>query len=432
MEQSISCVKRNFGRRSQYRGALTVVDWEGKSYHKLRACIEGQISTAPAESYDLKAAVITELSPVICSLKMRIGIREQLALLVLLTSLLALTALSVATWINNRNFVVNVTSDELSLTASLKAAQISSDILLLQATCSTIVTRILLQEAIKSFYRGNLSADNWTAANSDVSGALASGGLSALLQVKIYSKNTTGNPNGILNSTADLSDASIDLPLYTYPNGTHYKLGDPGLGYPPPLYPNLTYVSTNQTDSNDPTTDEYVVSAFSDFPFNASSSLLLGPLLVNASYAMVSLTLPILDNEDKSNVLAYMTVVAAATSFIDVTSSREGLGDSGILLIVGPNRRENQFKYVDRPATVNYRPNTNELETASVRYLFPPATRTSEADRHSQYNLNITTSSTNTSSFDMGQYPAIVRGFSIQSQSSRSKVEIYENSQLIL
>jgi hypothetical protein len=34
-----------------------------------------------------------------------------------------------------------------------------------------------------------------------------------------------------------------------------------------------------------------------------------------------------------------MTVVAAATSLIEVTQSREGLGNTGIILLVGPNRR---------------------------------------------------------------------------------------------
>ncbi|RDW62677.1 hypothetical protein BP5796_10979 [Coleophoma crateriformis] len=342
---------------------------------------------------------------------MRIGIREQLALLVLITSLLALAALSIATWINSRKFVVNVTSSELSLTASLKAAQISSDILLLQSTCSTIVTRILLQQAITNFYQG---ITNWTAAEGDVSQALASGGLSALLQVKIFSKNETGNPNGILNSTADLSNSQIELPLYTYPNGTHYRLGDAGLGYPPPLYPNLTYVPTDQTDPNDPTTNITLVSAFPDFPLNASSILFLGPLLVNQSYAMVSLTLPIIDNVDKSRVLAYMTVVAAATSLIDVTTSREGLGTSGIVLIVGPSRPENRFKYIDRPAEFGYSPNINEIKTAPVKYLFPPAKISGQPDRHSKYNNNVTSSPTNTSRFNMGQYPAIVQGFSTQ------------------
>jgi osomolarity two-component system sensor histidine kinase SLN1 len=83
---------------------------------------------------------------------------------------------------------------------------------------------------------------------------------------------------------------------------------------------------------------------------------------------LVSLTLPIVDNLDLSVVLGYMTVVAAASSLIEVTQSREGLGNTGMVLLVGPNRRENVFKYVNRPATVTYLPDQSDLEDATVKY----------------------------------------------------------------
>jgi len=134
---------------------------------------------------------------------MRIGIREQLAGVVLLSALIPLAVLAIAVWINNHNLVVNVTSQELTITASLKASQIASDLLLIQSTCATIVTRILLQQAIKAFYRGNISDSNWIPALNDVAGALASGGYSSLLQVVVFSRNSSGNPTGLLKSTAN-------------------------------------------------------------------------------------------------------------------------------------------------------------------------------------------------------------------------------------
>jgi hypothetical protein len=42
-----------------------------------------------------------------------------------------------------------------------------------------------------------------------------------------------------------------------------------------------------------------------------------------------------IDNLDPAVILGYMTVVAAASSLIDVTQSREGLGNTGIVLLVG-------------------------------------------------------------------------------------------------
>lgn len=130
---------------------------------------------------------------------------------------------------NSHSFITNVTSNSLSLTASLKASQIASDLTLIQSTCATIVTRILIQDALKNFYRGNGSTNNWTDASNDVAGALASGGLSALLQVIVFSRNATGNPSGLFNVTA--SGVDIQLPG-TAPNGSTVMLGDPDLGYP--------------------------------------------------------------------------------------------------------------------------------------------------------------------------------------------------------
>jgi osomolarity two-component system sensor histidine kinase SLN1 len=80
-----------------------------------------------------------------------------------------------------------------------------------------------------------------------------------------------------------------------------------------------------------------------------------------------------------------MTVVAAATSLIDVTQSREGLASTGIVLLVGPSRRENQFKYVNRPATINYTPTPSDLSPALVKYIFPPIPFSGQSDRHTQY-----------------------------------------------
>jgi osomolarity two-component system sensor histidine kinase SLN1 len=136
------------------------------------------------------------------------------------------------------------------------------------------VTRILLQDALKQFYRGNLSDSNWTAAIRDVDGALASGGFSSLVQTIVYSRNTTGNSSGLLRATANT--AGIQLPEQ-YPNGTYAMLGDPGdLGYPTELYPNITYGVSNKPDHVDPTVNAVNATAFLDFPLNSTSALLLG------------------------------------------------------------------------------------------------------------------------------------------------------------
>lgn len=213
---------------------------------------------------------------------MRIGIREQLALLVLLCSLVPLAILAITTWVNNHDFVVDITSQSLSLTASLKAAQVAADLLLIQSTCSTIVTRVLVQSALRGFYRNNgtFTDQNRTNAENDILSGLAGGGLSALLQVTIFSRNETGNPWGLLNKTASFRDNHFDLP-YKYENGTTVRLGDPGLGYPEALYPNISYTKTSLPDPMDARVNYTQPAAFSDFPLNTTSALLLGPLQIN-------------------------------------------------------------------------------------------------------------------------------------------------------
>ncbi|KAH6722099.1 histidine kinase-group VI protein [Leptodontidium sp. MPI-SDFR-AT-0119] len=345
---------------------------------------------------------------------MRIGIREQLGAVILLTSLVPLAILSIAVWINNKNFVVNITSQELSLTASLKASQIASDLLLIQSTCATITTRILLNEALKAYYRGNQTATNFTAALSDASSALDTGGFSSLLQVIIFSRNSTIGGNGRENASLGLVKATapntgIQLP-YQYPNLTYAMLGDDSeLGYPPALYPNITYTQTDQPDPMDPSVNETRAMAFNDLPLNGTAELLLGPLQINNSYALVSLTLPITDNLNREIVLGYMTVVAAATSLISVTQSREGLAKTGIVLLVGPSRRENLFRYEQRPSNANYDADPETIGAANVKYVFPPHPFDGQSNRHETYLENLTRFGS--SNFSLRSYPAAVDGF---------------------
>ncbi|KAG9240057.1 histidine kinase-group VI protein [Calycina marina] len=341
---------------------------------------------------------------------MRIGIREQLAVLVLLCSLVPLAVLAIATWVNNHEFVVDITNKSLTLTASLKAAQLTADLLLIQSTCSTIVTRLLMQSSLKTFYENGGVEQNWTSAQLDTASALASGGgISSLLQVTVFSRNSTGNPYGLLNITANL-DPKIDLPL-VYSNGTTIQLGDSGQGYPEDLYPNITYTPTGVSDPQDPTAIRgELATAFTDFPLNISTALFLGPLQINTSFALVSLTLPIIDNTNSKNALGYMTVVASAESLISVTQAEEGLANTGIVLLVGPNRKGNHFRYNNRPASAGFKPDESDLAAATVKYVFPPVAFSGQDNRHAQYITNLT--NFGSSNFTEAQYPVVLKAFS--------------------
>ncbi|ELR09560.1 Histidine kinase [Pseudogymnoascus destructans] len=330
---------------------------------------------------------------------MRIPIRLQLALLVLLTAFLALAAVSISTWINNYNFVVGIKLQSLSLTASLKAGQVAANLQLVESTCRTIVTRIEIQKALLRFYYQNdNSASNWQLAEEDIQAAVASTGYSQLVQVRIFSKDRTGDSNGLLNVTA-VGAADIQLPMQ-YPNGTHIKLGDQSpegpTGFPESLYPNLTYSRT--------TTDGVVsstVKAFRKYNLNASTAMLLGPFHVNETFSLVSMTLPIFNSTSKVDILGYMTVVSQSTRLFNVRNSREGLDSTGMVLLLGPDTGINKFPQTKTPVNEGHTPNRTDLGEQDMNFIFPPMPNQNQTDRHTMHS-----SSTNYgANFQLKKYP---------------------------
>ena len=114
---------------------------------------------------------------------------------------------------------------------------------------------------------------NRTASN-DAQSALLGGGIAALLQIRVYARNSTGaNATGLFQATAPFPNVgNITIPGITGPNGPVY-LGDTGDGYPASLYPNITYTTIPGTpDSADPSVNATLVSAFADFPLNTTST----------------------------------------------------------------------------------------------------------------------------------------------------------------
>ncbi|KFY08880.1 hypothetical protein V492_05820 [Pseudogymnoascus sp. VKM F-4246] len=336
---------------------------------------------------------------------MRIPIRLQLALLVLLTAFLALAAVSISTWINNYNFVISIKSQSLSLTASLKAAQVASNLQLVESTCRTIVTRIEIQKSLRRFYHNDNSESNWNQAEADIQAAVASTGYSQLLQVRIYSKDGTGEPHGLLNVTA-VGAVGLELPMQ-YPNGTHIKLGDKtpdgAPGFPPSLYPSVTY-STSTTDGKVSVTAK----AFQKYNLNSPTAMLLGPFQVNETFSLVSMTLPIFNSTSKTEILGYMTVVAESTRLFSVQDSREGLDRTGMVLLLGPANEINKFPQSKRPVNEGHTPNRTTIGEQPMQFIFPPIPIENQTDRHTMHN-----SYTNYSSqFNLTQYPVALEVFS--------------------
>ncbi|KAI0472966.1 osmosensing histidine protein kinase SLN1 [Xylariaceae sp. FL0804] len=317
---------------------------------------------------------------------MRVAIREQLAALVLLAVLVALAIVSIPTWEYVYHFVVNVEKSGLSLTASLKAAQIASQIELIQTTCFTITTRLLVQDALRQYYLSNATQTSWTQATADLNSGLNSGGLANLLQARLFSRNDTGKSDQGLLSVTGSDIAPILLP-YKGPDGSPvYLSNDTDLGYPPSLYPNLTYYPSQDPDPYNPGQNAVVARPFPGVRIDGSSGgLILGPLVINETYALVSLTLPIRQIGDSQNVLGYMTVVAEATSVISILASPEGLGNTGTVLLIGPATGWNRFSKYNLPANATNDAASN-FSSVDVQFMFPPRVVEGHSDRHTRHN----------------------------------------------
>lgn len=327
--------------------------------------------------------------------KMRIPIREQLALLILTSALIGLAVISVATWITNYAFVLDVRSTRLSLTASLKAAQLASNLDIMQTSANLIATRVLIQTSLQRYgEQSNNTAANWARARNDMASAISGGssiGQSLLVQSIVYPKNETGpnGPYGVLNTTSSIWNHTLELPI-TNDDGSPVRLGDEGLGYPPPLYPNLTFFSEQY---NSTFRDARARSNGVELSYE-SGPLLLGPWQVSDTFSLVSLTMPIINNTSAVDVLGWLTVVMDARLISQVAQSTEGLGETGQTLIIGPANDANLFS----PEALN----ASATTSSEVRFVLPP-THNNETNRHAMDDAGVGLTSFNTSRFPATQ-----------------------------
>lgn len=248
--------------------------------------------------------------------------------------------------------------------------------------------------------QGNNTIANWGPAQTDLNAAIAgpaSGavGQALMLQAMLFPRDSSG-PAGyssVLNATSENIE-TILLP-YMAPNGSDVYLSDTDYGYPPQLYPNLTYFSTPFNS----TYNEYRAVFNGEVLKAPNSTLLLGPYHVNATFSLLSLTMPVINNTSAIDVLGWLTVVCDARLIGNVISSVEGLGSTGLTLIVGPTNTTNHF-----PAGLLYNSlgaNASEAKDVESHFIWPLPVQ--DKDRH-QGSSGVV----NPPPFPITQYPAVV------------------------
>ena len=360
---------------------------------------------------------------------MRVAIREQFAALVIFAVLISLAVISIPTWIFVNRFVVDIESKGMALTASLKAAQINSELELLQTSLQTVATRRTIQDALSAFYENtgpfsvhpeldcNIGSQAvWCLVRNDVGRALSTSKYTNLLQARIYLNNSYEQfDDGVVLNLS--SDQAIELfSAENRPEG-QVLVSEDDVTYPPSLFPNMTYIDDEVTaeEAVGNTTKELkyttkVAAPFPDLKINTFGGLVLGPMVFNETFSLISLTGPIYDNGTESNILGYLTLVATAKSLINIQTSSEGLDDSGVVLIVGPSTKFNRFPK-DNPATTDeVQGDRGKLGRFNMRFILPPITPKNGDERHSErkYLDGIY----NDRNFSLSEYPAALNAFS--------------------
>ena len=270
-------------------------------------------------------------------------------------------------------------TSSLTLTASLYANQLDSTLLLLQSSVEAISTRVALQTALQRYNSGNNTDANWVRAASDMQSALSGGGSSdTLLEAQVFSKNGTGDggPYSLLNVSSPAVADAVQLPFLT-PNGTSVYLGDNGTGYPVQLYPNLTYTSTVINDTFN-RSDAF----WNGQQLHNNSTIFLGPWLLNGSFALLSLTVPVVNDTSSEDILGWITIIVNANSIFNIEQSVEGLGHTGQILIVAPSTSTQKLP-TNVQAIGSTRANRTAAKTQDVQFVLPPTQNSSRSTRHS-------------------------------------------------
>lgn len=324
---------------------------------------------------------------------MRIPIREQLGCLVLLASMIGLAVVAVATWLTNHNFVLDIRSTRLTLTASLKAAQLASNLSLMQILVQQAANRLSPQSALQRYYAGNKTSQNWSRVEEDYD-AIFSGNQNTrvAVQARIYPDNSSDT---VLFSRTAVTMLDVVLPILK-PDGQNATLGDPDYGFIPELYPKFTVESTSFN-----TTFDTYKAHYDGRTIDNTSYLFSGPYHVNESLSLVSVTVPIINNTSNIDTLGWLTTVLDASLLITVVNAIEGLDDSGLTLLFGPNNATNTFprQYLYDSA------HRHAPKDVQVRYLARPTQR-ADIHRHGQYDTSL-----DPPPFDWTEYPAVRKGF---------------------
>jgi osomolarity two-component system sensor histidine kinase SLN1 len=265
----------------------------------------------------------------------------------------------------------------------------------MQILVQQAANRLSPQSALNRYYStGNNSIENWSRVGEDYD-AIFSGDMRTrvAIQARIYADNSS---DIVLFSRTARTMMDVVLPYLT-PDGQNATLGDPNNGFIPELYPKF---SVERIPFND-TFDAYKAH-YEGRTIDNTSYLFSGPYRVNDTLSLVSITTPIINNTSSIDTLGWLTCVLDAALITNVVNAMEGLDNSGLTLLFGPDNATNTFP----PEYLYTAQKPSAPRDVQVRYLAPPTQRDDVVQRHGQYDTAL-----DPPPFDWTQYPAIRKGF---------------------
>lgn len=289
---------------------------------------------------------------------MRLSIRTQLGVLFMLSGLVAIAVISIACWITVHNFVLNLRGQRLAQIATLKAAQLSLSLHMMDNTVKALTSRDWLRNALLQRSAGTITAQTLNSTDQNLQSSLVGLQQETLaLQAALWP--TTGQPNVTNQPNMSFNDLSA-LPEEAAPRSALW-FGGSDLSQYPTLYPNLTYANGPGNTS---------IASFNSRTLDVQSSVLLGPLQLNDTFVLFSITRAVTD-QTNTQVLGWLTVILDGRLILEISQDSTALGNTGLNLIVGPNTLDNRF--VNVSATQPYWDQASKIHDQRVHFALPPA-----------------------------------------------------------
>jgi osomolarity two-component system sensor histidine kinase SLN1 len=302
------------------------------------------------------------------------------------------------------------------MAVSMKTAQISQTFAILHHVAYGLSTRSIVRGALRRYEKGgNNTYQNWQRVEEDLRNAASArvGGFQEILQVVLFDAKLSNGSFGLPVGTYynDTWIGGPNNPDYngTMPNGTRINMGE-GMGgsmgllnvtgdnaigiYLPPSLEN-GWEGELMKPGGDPmsrywaeveknrTLGKVVHDGFSAELFPVQSEyrnpnltgdtrkifeatyikemggLLLGPLVINETFALLSFTFPVYEqiNGENGDVVGFATIVMNASSLMTILDDRRGLGDTGRTILVGPawvNSLWNDTRISENPTKRTY------------------------------------------------------------------------------